>query len=72
MKRDDQLDREAEEFRNRAAADLAKSGVTGEYFCDSQREQWLDELRVAYKEAVTGNLPEPVWLKTNKPPSPRP
>ena len=71
MDRDDEkIDREAEEFRTRYAATLAKRGVTGEYFCDSQRERWLDELRVAYKEAVTGNVP--AWLKTKRPASPKP
>ena len=65
--RNENIDREAEEFRTRYAATLAKRGVKGEYFCDSQREQWLDELRDAYKDAITGNVP--TSLRPKKPPA---
>ncbi len=70
MSNHEKIEREAKEFRDRYGAVLAREGVTGEFYCDSQREEWLDELRDAYSKALRGDVPE--WTKSKKAPPPKP
>jgi hypothetical protein len=51
---DKELAERAKAYRSRAEKALKHLGITGEYYCDEQRERWLDELSKAYIDDAKG------------------
>lgn len=54
MSTDKELEERAKAYRSRAEKAFRSLGITGEYYCDEQRERWLDELSKAYIDAAQG------------------
>lgn len=49
-----EIEKQAVIYQAQMVAGLKKIGVDGEYFCEEQRQKWLDQLRVSYINAANG------------------